>query len=177
MERIRNKLQNFFTFPRSKSGRPFGAFLNIWQTNKQTLLWFVWISFRFISFCRQCLDRQMHGNQLFKMLRLCWQSALENICRQDKTKIKTSQECKTALTSQYKTLLFVFVYHSDHMSEGSQVSKVTLCVQILKWRSLCQVSQSLTKGRYKAAWEVKNITTGEMSWSSYRSFSLLVLWR
>ena len=34
------------------------------------------------------------------------------------------------------------------MSEESQVSKVTLCVKILKWWSL---SQSLTKVRYRAA--------------------------
>ena len=39
---------------------------------------------------------------------------------------KTSQECKTALTSEYKTLFCR--HHSDQMSEGSQGSKVTLCV-------------------------------------------------
>ena len=34
--------------------------------------------------------------------------------------------------------LFVFLswQHSDQMSEGSQVSKVTLCVKILKWQSV-----------------------------------------
>ena len=75
---------------------------------------------------------------------------------------KTSQECKTALTSQYWFLFLVFVFlsfcffdflyfcifvflslclsvilsrhHSDEMSDGSQVSKVTLCVEILKWQ-------------------------------------------
>ena len=39
------------------------------------------------------------------------------------------------------------------MSEESQVSKVTLCVKILKWQSL---SQSLTKVRYRAARAAKN---------------------
>ena len=49
---------------------------------------------------------------------------------------KSSQECKTALTSQHLTLflLFAFLYlslfvHFDQMSEGSQALKVTLCVQ------------------------------------------------
>ena len=40
------------------------------------------------------------------------------------------------------------------MSEGSQVSKVTICVKILKWRSL---THSVTKGRYRAARAAKNI--------------------
>ena len=32
--------------------------------------------------------------------------------------------------------IFVFLsrHHSDQISEGSEVSKVTLCVEILKWR-------------------------------------------
>ena len=29
--------------------------------------------------------------------------------------------------------LFFSTHHSDQMSDGSQVSKVTICVQILKW--------------------------------------------
>ena len=36
------------------------------------------------------------------------------------------------------------------MSEGSQVSKVTLCVKILKW-------QRLTEVRYRAARAAKNL--------------------
>ena len=46
--------------------------------------------------------------------------------------------------------LFIFLsrHHSDQMSEGSKVSKVTLCVEILKWR---WVTESLTKVRYRAA--------------------------
>ena len=40
------------------------------------------------------------------------------------------------------------------MSEGSQVSKVTLCVKILKWRSG-------TKGRYRAARAAKKTTTSQ----------------
>ena len=42
---------------------------------------------------------------------------------------------------------FVFLsgYHCDQMSEGSEVSKVTLCVKILKWHSPSQsLSQSVT---------------------------------
>ena len=36
-------------------------------------------------------------------------------------------------------------HHADQMSEGSEVSKVTLCVKFLKWHPLTQsVSQSLT---------------------------------
>ena len=38
------------------------------------------------------------------------------------------------------------------MSEESQVSKVTICVQILKWQS---VSQRVTKGKYGAATAAK----------------------
>ena len=40
------------------------------------------------------------------------------------------------------------------MSEESQVSKVTLCVKILKWQSL---SESLTKVRYRAAGAAKKL--------------------
>ena len=40
------------------------------------------------------------------------------------------------------------------MSEGPQVSKVTLCVKILKWHP---VSESLTKVRYRAARAAKNL--------------------
>ena len=40
------------------------------------------------------------------------------------------------------------------MSKGSQVSKVTLCVKILKWQS---VSESVTKVRYKGARAAKNM--------------------
>ena len=39
------------------------------------------------------------------------------------------------------------------MSERSQVSKVTLCVEILKWRSLTDL---VTKGRFRAARVAKN---------------------
>ena len=50
-------------------------------------------------------------------------------------------------------------HHSDQMSEGSQVSKVALCVKILKWHSLTHQSlthQSLTEVRYRAARAAKN---------------------
>ena len=56
---------------------------------------------------------------------------------------------KTALTSQYETLFLVFLSwnHSDQMSKGSQVTKVTICVQILTWQSVSQsLTHSLTKG-------------------------------
>ena len=65
--------------------------------------------------------------------------------------LKTSQECETALClflfltvcrfvfSCFGLFIFVFVfmsgYHSCQMSLGSQVSKVILGVQVLKWRS------------------------------------------
>ena len=49
-------------------------------------------------------------------------------------------------------------HHSDQISEESEVSKVTLCVQILNFRlkwhcsaSTHELSQSFSKGRYKAA--------------------------
>ena len=43
------------------------------------------------------------------------------------------------------------------MSEGSEVSKVTLCVKILKWQSLTHsVTHSVTKVRYRAARAAKN---------------------
>ena len=51
-------------------------------------------------------------------------------------------QIKTALTSQYKTHLLVFLcrHHFNQMSEESKVSNATLCVQILKWQSIksCQ---------------------------------------
>ena len=69
---------------------------------------------------------------------------------------KTSQECETALMSQYQTLVLVFVFwyffsfclsvflsrlHPNQMSEGSHVSKDTLCVEILKCQSVSDQSQ------------------------------------
>ena len=39
-------------------------------------------------------------------------------------------------------LSFLSRHHPDQMSEGSQVSKVTLCVKILKWQS---VSESVSQ--------------------------------
>ena len=56
-------------------------------------------------------------------------------------------------------LLFVFLsrYHSDQKSEGSQVPKDTLCVQIVKWRS---VSRHL-KGRYRAVRAAKDMQERE----------------
>ena len=45
-----------------------------------------------------------------------------------------------------------FCFLSD-MSEGSQVSKVTLCVKIQKWQ---WVSEWVTKARYRAARAAKN---------------------
>ena len=54
--------------------------------------------------------------------------------------------------------LFLFVilsvHHAVQMSEGSEVSKVSLCVNILKWQS---VTDSVTKVRYRAAWAAKNM--------------------
>ena len=51
--------------------------------------------------------------------------------------------------------LYVFLsrHHSDEMSEGLEVSKVTICVKILKWHP---VTDSLTKVRYRAASAAKN---------------------
>ena len=51
--------------------------------------------------------------------------------------------------------LFFSAHHSDQMSEGAQVSKVTLCVKILKWHPL---THSLTMVRYRAARAAKNST-------------------
>ena len=64
---------------------------------------------------------------------------------------KTSQECETALASQYQTLFLVFVFSKFclfifspfcQMFEGSWLSKVSHCVQVLKCHSL---SHSVTK--------------------------------
>ena len=74
----------------------------------------------------------------------------------------------TMLNSLFGHCLFVFLsrHHSDQMSEGSQVSKVTLCVRILTWlwlsdpvtHSLTQsLTQWLTKGRYGAAKKQKTM--------------------
>ena len=52
------------------------------------------------------------------------------------------------LNSLFGNVFFLSRRHSDQMSEGSQVSRVTLYVQILKWRWL---TDSLTKVRYRAA--------------------------
>ena len=49
--------------------------------------------------------------------------------------------------------LFVFLcgHHIDQISDRPQVSKVTLCFQIIKWHSVT------TKGRYRAARAAKKI--------------------
>ena len=87
--------------------------------------------------------------------RLCAQSACTPNCYVlGKPCYKTSQECETALTSKKlkkvekkvgkklkkswekvkkKKLKKMEKNHPDQMYEGSQVSKVTLCVKILKW--------------------------------------------
>ena len=44
--------------------------------------------------------------------------------------------------------VFLSRHHSDQMSEGSQVSKVSLCVKILKWHP---PTDPVTKVRYRAA--------------------------
>ena len=58
---------------------------------------------------------------------------------------KTSQECETALASQYQTLFLVFVFSKFcllifspfcQMFEGSWLPKVSHCVQVLKCHSL-----------------------------------------
>ena len=79
-------------------------------------------------------------------------------------KEKTFQECKTALTSQYQTVIFVF------LSERSQVSKVTLCVKILKWRSL---TDWLSKGRYGAVRAAKK-QNSKQSFSSPADTSAVI---
>lgn len=58
--------------------------------------------------------------------------------------------CNSCLIIFLSFLFFEFLSrnHSDQMSEGPQVLKVTIFVQILKWRSL---SESVTKVRYRAA--------------------------
>ena len=58
--------------------------------------------------------------------------------------------------------LFVFSsrHSSDQMSEGSQVSKVTLCVKILKWRS---VTDPVTKVKYRAARAAKKCVCIQLS--------------
>ena len=60
---------------------------------------------------------------------------------------------------------FFSAHQSDQMSEGSQVSKVTLCVEILKWQSALTTTK--TKVRYRAARAAKN-TFGE-GWASWCS--------
>ena len=50
--------------------------------------------------------------------------------------------------------VFLSRHHSDQMSEGSQLSMVTLCVKIQKWQS---VTQSLTKVSYRAARAAKKL--------------------
>ena len=53
-------------------------------------------------------------------------------------KIKKKVEEKFKFFSQ----LFFSPHHPDQMSKGSQVSKVTLCVKILKWQSATQTPRS-----------------------------------
>ena len=115
---------------------------------------------------------------------------------------KTSQECETALSSQYWTLFLVLLFLSLLSSlsllsllsllyslsllsslsslsffsfslditpvkclKGSQVSKVTLCVKIQKWRS---VTHPLTKVRYRAARAAKKC---RVSYNNYWQIS------
>ena len=62
--------------------------------------------------------------------------------------------CLFCIVVFFVSLPFVFLSWnlSDQMSEGSEVSNVTLCVKILKWQWVSQwVSEWLTKVRYRAA--------------------------
>ena len=42
----------------------------------------------------------------------------------------------------FSTCFYFSAHHSDQMSEGSQVSKVTICVKILKWRLLTEMQKA-----------------------------------
>ena len=62
----------------------------------------------------------------------------------------------------FVSFLFVIlsIHHAVQMSEGSQVWKVTLCVEILKWRSLTHSKTHwLTKVSYRAARAAKKTKT------------------
>ena len=74
---------------------------------------------------------------------------------------KTSQEPET-LFLVFLFCLFVFLRHrSDQMSQESQGFKATLCVEILKWRSLSQSQVKTWLDRFvhrKNCWDVKVFT-------------------
>ena len=55
--------------------------------------------------------------------------------------------------------LFVFLFrnYSDQMSEGSWVSKVTLCVKILKWQSLTRWLTHWPRSGLKLPGQLKNV--------------------
>ena len=58
------------------------------------------------------------------------------------------------ITLSFLSCLSLLSWHrSDQMYQGSQVSKVNLCVKILKWHWL---TESLTNVRYRAARAAKN---------------------
>ena len=71
---------------------------------------------------------------------------------------------------------YLSAHHSDQMSEGSQVSKVTLCVKILKWRSLTHsLTHSLTKVRYRAARAAKKIIVGQQYHDKMKKYAKFLL--
>ena len=60
---------------------------------------------------------------------------------------------------QFFSSSFLPTFYSEQMSEGSEVSKVTLCVKFLKWHPLTDsVGHSLTKVRYRAARAAKHVS-------------------
>ena len=76
---------------------------------------------------------------------------------------KNEKNEKKNLKKNWKNFNFFQFFFSPHypdqMSEGYQVSKVTLCVKILKWHSI-------SKGRYRAARAAKNPTSA-MVWGNF----------
>ena len=91
-----------------------------------------------------------------KKMRKSWGKFEEKNCKKVFKKIvkKLEKSWVKKWKKSWKKLDNVFIFffsahHSHQMSEGAQMSKVTLCVKILKW-------QSFTQGRYRAARAAKN---------------------
>ena len=104
---------------------------NIKNIARVSFCLFVFLPFLFLSFC------------LFTFLSLClffvfWPFCLFVLL--SFTLFVFYSFCLLLFLS-FCLLLFLSKHYSDQLSKGPQVSKVTLCVQILKWRS---VSESVT---------------------------------
>ena len=90
----------------------------------------------------------------------------ENVGKKFKKKLETKfkkLKVKVKFVFDFFWFSFFSAHHPDQMLKGSWVSKITIYVKILKWRSG-------TKGRYRAARAAKNYVCCNTFLSRIKSF-------